>query len=145
MDPTLSLDVRLPDQCLIPLLFKIDHIVRSSFHLQPNTGVLHKEMFKQYWKKLIDQEEDQTELASMEAVSAFAIGKQEKIHVRPDSREAASAMLVRESMVGESESEDSDITVLPEEVCVVSIGSEDSERARVRKERAIKRKKDLVE
>ena len=29
MDTTLSLDVRLPDSNLIPLLFKIDHIVRK--------------------------------------------------------------------------------------------------------------------
>lgn len=145
LDSTLSLDVRLPDQCLIPLLFKIDHLVRSSFHLEPNTGITHKQMFRQYWKKLIDQEEDQTELASMEAVSAFA-NDFEKIHVRTDSREgAAPDMLLRDSMVGESLSEESDITVLPEEVCVVSIGSEDSDRAKLRKERAIKRKRDLVE
>jgi len=97
-------------------------------------------MFKQYWKKLIDQEDDMTELASMEAVSAFA--EFDLIHVRPDSRDAINKTL-RESMVNESNSEESDITVLPEEVCVVSIGSEDSATAKLRKERAIKRKKEL--
>jgi hypothetical protein len=97
-------------------------------------------MFKQYWKKLIDQEEDITELASMEAVSAFA--EFDIIHVRPDSREAINKTL-RESMVNTSSSEESDMTVLPEEVCVVSIGSDDSATAKIRKERAIKRKKEL--
>lgn len=86
----------------------------------------------------------------MEAVSAFA-NDFEKIHIRTDSRDGAQEgsvapeKLVRDSMVGESLSEESDVTVLPEEVCVVSIGSEDSERAKLRKERAIKRKRDLAE
>ena len=37
------------------------------------------------------------------------------------------------------------MTVLPEEVCVVSLGSDDSEGARIRKEKAIKKRKNLVE
>ena len=44
-------------------------------------------MFKQYWKKIIDQEENQTEMASMDAVSAFAVGIDKQIHVKVDSRE----------------------------------------------------------
>ena len=81
----------------------------------------------------------------MQAVSAFAMDF-ERIHVRSDSRaEPRSQLQIRESMVKDEESEESDITVLPEEVCVISIGSDDSDRALLRKERAIKRKKDLVE
>ena len=38
-------------------------------------------MFRLYWKKMIDQEDDQTELASMEAVSAFAAGVENRIEV----------------------------------------------------------------
>ena len=56
MDSTLSLDVRLPDHSLIPLLFKIDHLVRKSFQLYPNTTIRHKAMFRAYWKKIIDQD-----------------------------------------------------------------------------------------
>ena len=69
---------------MIPLLFKIDHLVRSQLHLEPNTTIRHKEMFRQYWKKIIDQEENQTELASMEAISAFAAGIDHKIEVKFD-------------------------------------------------------------
>ena len=54
LDTTLSLEVRIPDQCMVPLLFKIDHLVRSQLHLEPNTTIRHKEMFRQYWKKIID-------------------------------------------------------------------------------------------
>ena len=73
----------MPEHCLIPLLFKIDHLVRSQFHaqLEPNLDIRHKEMFRLYWKKMIDQEDDQTELASMEAVSAFAAGVENRIEV----------------------------------------------------------------
>lgn len=102
LDPTLSLDVRLPDHSLIPLLFKIDHLVRKSFMLHPNTKIRHKQMFKQYWKKIIDQDENQTEKASMDAVSAFAAGMDNKILVKPDSREEIRSVLNRDSVFAES-------------------------------------------
>ena len=56
LDTSLSLEVSLPEHCLIPLLFKIDHLVRSQFHaqLEPNLDIRHKEMFRLYWKKMID-------------------------------------------------------------------------------------------
>ncbi len=37
------------------------------------------------------------------------------------------------------------MTVLPEEVCVVSLGSDDSDAAKIRKEKAIAKRKNLVE
>lgn len=46
-------------------------------------------------------------------------------------------------MVIDTESAESDLTVLPEEVCVVSIGSEDSETTRLRREKALRRRRDL--
>lgn len=54
LDPGLSLEARLPDHALIALLFKIDQLVRKSFHLVPNSTVRHKDMWTDYWKKLID-------------------------------------------------------------------------------------------
>jgi len=54
LDTTLSLEVKIPEPCLISLLFKIDAYVRKSFHLEPNTTVRHKKMFSEYWKKIID-------------------------------------------------------------------------------------------
>ena len=77
MSPTLILDVKAPESCLISLMFKIDHLIRRSFLLKPNTSVDYKTLFKTYWRKLIDQEENQTEQASMEAVSFFAKNKDE--------------------------------------------------------------------
>ena len=58
LDTTLALDVPIPDHCMVSLLFKIDHLVRKTFNLQPSTIIRHKAMFKQYWKKVIDQEEN---------------------------------------------------------------------------------------
>ena len=87
LDTTLSLEVKLPEHCLISLLFKVDHQVRRSFHLEPNTSVKHKMMFREYWKKIIDQEENQTELASMDAVSCFADAKLDRIYIKDDSNE----------------------------------------------------------
>ena len=83
----------------------------------------------------------------MDAVSAFAGQQLNQIVVRPESREDGSLSNhpLRESMVAESVSQSSDMTVLPEEVCVVSIGSDDSVTARLRKEKALKRKRDLHE
>ena len=75
----------------------------------------------------------------MAAISAFAAGMNHQIFVRPDSKEADLRSLLikdnneRESMVAESISQESDLTVLPEEVCVVSIGSDDSEKGKLRK------------
>ena len=105
-------------------------------------------MFNQYWKKIIDCEDNQTEIASLAAISAFAAGMNHQIYVKPDSRENDLRSLMikdndRESMVAQSISQASDLTVLPEEVCVVSIGSDDSEKGKLRKQKAIKRKKDL--
>ena len=105
-------------------------------------------MFEQYWKKIIDCEDNQTEIASLAAISAFAAGMNHQIYVKPDSRESDLRKLMikdndRESMVAQSISQASDLTVLPEEVCVVSIGSDDSEKGKLRKQKAIKRKKDL--
>ena len=85
----------------------------------------------------------------MDAVSAFAAGIDHKIHVKHDSREDLirdpddEPTPIRVSMVASSDSTESDITVLPEEVCVISIGSDDSDRARIRKEKAQKRKREL--
>ena len=108
-------------------------------------------MFSEYWKKIIDQEENQTELASMDAVSCFASAKLDRIYIKDDSNEdllqAAQNMnasrVSRDSMVMDTESAESDLTVLPEEVCVVSIGSEDSETTRLRREKALRRRRDL--
>ena len=44
-------------------------------------------MFREYWKKIIDQEENQTELASMDAVSCFADAKLDRIYIKDDSNE----------------------------------------------------------
>ena len=71
VDSTLSLEVKIPEPCLIALMFKLDHQVRRTFGLEPNSTVKHKTLFRRYWRKLIDQEENQTELADLEAVSAF--------------------------------------------------------------------------
>ena len=49
----------------------------------------------------------------------------------------------RDSMVVDTESAESDITVLPEEVCVVSIGSEDSPTTVLRRQKALKKRRDL--
>ena len=49
----------------------------------------------------------------------------------------------KESAFAESSSSDSDLTVLPEEVALISIGSDDSETAKLRKMKAVMRKKDL--
>ena len=81
-------------------------------------------------------------MASMDAVSAFAVGIDKQIHIKDDSKSQLLAdpddepTPLRASMVAESVSSESNLTVLPEEVCVISIGSDDSERARIRKEKA---------
>ena len=54
LDTTLSLEVKIPEHCLVSLLFKIDSQARKSFHLEPNTQIRHKKMFSEYWKKIID-------------------------------------------------------------------------------------------
>ena len=105
-------------------------------------------MFKDYWKKIIDYDENQTELASMDAATAFDVHQLDKILVRHDSRDDKqhnNTSPKREGMASDSNSQGSDMTVLPEEVCVVSIGSDDSDTAKLRKEKAIKRRKYLVE
>ena len=52
---------------------------------------------------------------------------------------------MRQSAFNDSVSDESDMTVLPEEVCEISIGSDESATAKARKDRAAKRKKDLYE
>ena len=46
-------------------------------------------------------------------------------------------------MVADSSSDESDLTVLPEEVALISIGSDESETAKLRKMKAVMRKKEL--
>ena len=70
---------------MIALMFKIDHFTRKSFHLEPNTNVREKQIFDEYWKKIIDQDENQTEAASMDAVSCFAGAELNRILVEDDS------------------------------------------------------------
>jgi len=85
----------------------------------------------------------------MDAVSAFASAQMDRIYIKDDSHEdlllnqARLEKESRDSMVVETESAESDLTVLPEEVCVVSIGSEDSPTTRVRREKALRRRRDL--
>ena len=139
VDSTLSLEVKIPEPCLIALLFKLDHQARRAFGLEPNTTVKHKVLFRKYWRKLIDQEENHTELADMEAVSAFLQSQSQAVPV--DLQESQD---LRDSMVMSSR-QGSDITVLPEEIAVISVGSEDSTAAQQRKEKALKRREELLE
>ena len=46
-------------------------------------------------------------------------------------------------MVSSSSSTESDLTVLPEEVALISVGSDDSETTKLRKMKAVMRKKEL--
>lgn len=76
-------------------------------------------------------------MADMEAVSAFL----EAHGVPVDLHESQG---LRDSIVVSS-GQGSDITILPEEIAVVSVGSEDPAAAQQRKERAIKRREELLE
>ena len=129
IDASLSLEVRVPEPCLIALMFKLDHQVRRTFGLEPNTTVRHKTLFRRYWRKLIDQEEDQTEMADLEAASAFLLSQGVPVDLaEPQGSRDSIAVSSREG---------SDMTVLPEEIAVISVGSEDPTAAQHRKERAL--------
>ena len=67
LDPQISLDVKLPEQIMKALFFKIDHLTRRFFGLHPNTKVRHKELFSHFWRKVVDQEEFATKLVSQES------------------------------------------------------------------------------
>ena len=91
----------------------------------------------------------------MEAVSAFAAGMDNRIEVKMDENQSFAAEFrsnfnnkladnkERQSMVSSSSSTESDLTVLPEEVALISVGSDDSETTKLRKMKAVMRKKEL--
>ena len=65
----------------------------------------------------------------MEAVSAFVEADAEPIDLQLSQG-------LRDSMVNSSR-QGSDITILPEEIAIISVGSENSEAAHLRREKAI--------
>ena len=65
----------------------------------------------------------------MEAVSAFVEADAEPVDLQLSQG-------LRDSMVNSSR-QGSDITILPEEIAIISVGSENSEAAHLRRERAI--------
>ena len=65
----------------------------------------------------------------MEAVSAFVEADAEPVDLQLSQG-------LRDSMVNSSR-QGSDITILPEEIAIISVGSENSEAAHLRREKAI--------
>ena len=135
MASNLSEDCNIPDACLISLIFKIDQHVRKSFHLQPNITVRCKQLFRDFWKKLIDQEQGQTDTASI-PITYF--GKHEQSAIAVAERNTDQSDTGDDSVVKLSHATESDITVLPEEVCIVSLGSSQSPEKYNHQQKAVK-------
>ena len=75
----------------------------------------------------------------MEAVSAF---NEQNLELEPV--QLNESLDPRDSMVNSSR-QGSDITILPEEIAIISVGSENSAAAHQRREKAIQRRDDLIE